>query len=503
MRRSLWFALPVLVLLAALGLADALWFEPRVLLREDTVRFDLPLPPLRAVHLSDLHISEDLPILRRLLQRTADADPDVIFITGDFIRDVPQRKQLARHLAATTAFVSALRRIAPVVAVQGHSEHQGEVLPALDRAGAAFLSNEGRRIGPGGRLLLLGLNQQVGSDALAFSYPSPFGTFQEGGHWLYGARRGEPPRNFYSHWDPSPSSLIDESGPLAWSGYEAVCDLWIDNEEVGAGLAVHSRFVLGEDRMYRLSRDEAKDGGPGNFFLWSRGTAFTGKDDDLNSGVDPQPGRWYRMRLRTEVGDGVVRVLGRVWPADGREPREWQVRGEDRSKYRVESGTVGLWARGNGTVLYRNLRVTDLAGEPLLAAPLQGRAKPVGFREGARDTRLALALARSPYTPPGMTTVVLSHTPAVALEASLRGMEAVIAGHTHGGQVRLPFFGALTTRDSLGPLYDFGRFDFASPNPRGTTTLYINAGVGTSLLPVRFWCPPRFAVLELGRMPPH
>jgi hypothetical protein len=94
---------------------------------------------------------------------------------------------------------------------------------------------------------------------------------------------------------------------------------------------------------------------------------------------------------------------------------------------------------------------------------------------------------------------VLSHTPDVVLEASQRGIEAVLAGHTHGGQVRLPFIGAITTRSSLGPYYDLGRFDFAAPNARGITTLFINAGVGTSLLPVRFLCPPRFAVVELGR----
>ena len=94
--------------------------------------------------------------------------------------------------------------------------------------------------------------------------------------------------------------------------------------------------------------------------------------------------------------------------------------------------------------------------------------------------------------------MVLSHTPAVVLEASRRGMEAVLAGHTHGGQVRLPLLGALTTRDSLGAWYDYGRYHFSSPTPRGLTTLYINAGVGTSVLPLRFWCPPRFAVVELG-----
>ena len=95
--------------------------------------------------------------------------------------------------------------------------------------------------------------------------------------------------------------------------------------------------------------------------------------------------------------------------------------------------------------------------------------------------------------------MVLSHTPAVVLEASQRGLDAVLAGHTHGGQVRLPLLGALTTRDALGAHYDFGRFDFPTPTPRGLTALYINAGVGTSVIPVRFWCPPRFGVVELGK----
>ncbi|HBL27959.1 MAG TPA: metallophosphoesterase, partial [Acidobacteria bacterium] len=71
-------------------------------------------------------------------------------------------------------------------------------------------------------------------------------------------------------------------------------------------------------------------------------------------------------------------------------------------------------------------------------------------------------------------------------------------GHTHGGQVRLPLFGALTTRSTLGPYYDFGRFEFPAPNERGTTTLSLNPGVGTSILPIRFWCPPRWSVVELG-----
>jgi predicted MPP superfamily phosphohydrolase len=148
-------------------------------------------------------------------------------------------------------------------------------------------------------------------------------------------------------------------------------------------------------------------------------------------------------------------------------------------------------------VLYRNLNVTDAQGAVLLDAPLAGPREPEGFRKGTRGTRLAMALARSPYVPKGTPRIVLAHMPDAVMEASTAGIEAVIAGHTHGGQVRLPFVGALTTRDSLGPYYDHGLYDFAAPNPRGLTALFINGGIGTSVLPLRFFCPPRWAVIEV------
>ena len=485
-----------------LGLADACWFETRVLLLRDDVRIDLPAPRLRLVHLSDLHIRDRRPLLGKLLDQVRAARPDVVVVSGDLIRDVPDTERLERYLADTEAFFSSLRRIAPVVAVQGHSEHQGVVVSRLDEAGVEWLSNEGRRIGPGGGLLLLGVNQQVGNDELAWQYPNPFRPLRQGEAWHYGARWDEPTRNFYALWDPAPPGLADEGGPLAWSGYEVLCDTWIDHEDAGSGIALHSRYPIGEDRMYRLRRVPAENGQPGSFVLVAHGTTLTG---EVDTGVDPEPGRWYRMRVRTEVapggseGGGAVRLLARVWPADGAEPKDWQARAEDRTRFRVESGTVGLWSWGGGTVLYRNLKVTGAEGEVLLEAPLTSRTGPSGFRKGARGTRLALALARSPWVPPGTPRVVLSHTPGIVLEAARRGFDAVLAGHTHGGQVRIPGQGALTTRDTLGPFYDQGRFEIPAPTARGTIPLYINPGVGMSVLPVRFWCPPRFAVVELGR----
>lgn len=490
-------ALTALVLL--LGLADACWIEPRTLLFQDFVRIDVAAPRVRLAHLSDLHIRGDMPLLHRLLDEIAAARPDLIVLSGDLIHDVPDPERYEHSASAVAAFVAGLRRIAPVYGVQGHSEFRGELVPLLRQAGLEWLSNEGRRIGPNGEILLLGLNQQVGFDSLAWRYPSPFRPVEVDGVRLYGARRGEPYRNFYSHCDPAPNNIVDEGGPLAWSGYEVTCDAQIDDQDAGVGFVLHSRYVLGEDRSIEFSRDGSRWSRGGAFAIFAHGSALTGRND---TGVHPRPGQWYRLKARTDVFPDRVLVRAKVWPSDQPEPTRWQAEAEDRSPTRVTSGTVGLWASGGGTVVYRNLRVVDHGGRVLLEQSLvlpPGSKSPPGFHVGARGTRLEMALARSPEVPPDTPVVVLSHMPDVVREASRRGFAVVLAGHTHGGQVRLPIFGALTTRCSLGAFYDKGRFEFAAPNARGLTTLYINSGMGMSVLPVRFGCPPRWGLVELGR----
>jgi predicted MPP superfamily phosphohydrolase len=497
---------PLILLLCAAvvaaGAVDAFWLEPRVLLFEDSLRLSLPAPRLRVVHLSDLHATGDTPLLHDLLRRVVAARPDLVAITGDLVRDVPNPEEMARHVAAAAAFVAALRHLmphVPVYAVQGHSEYQGEVVAPLQEAGITWLSNEGRRVGAGRGILLLGVNQQVGADRLVPAGMPPFRLARRGGAWVRSAHLGTPFRNFYSDYDPAPRSLADDSGPLAWSGYDVLSDVRIDRETAGAGIQLHSRYVLGEDRMIRLRRLSREDDGTGTFCLLLHGSAFTGgAADRLDTGVDPTPRRWYRMRLRTRVAPEAVRVWARVWPADEPESAAWQAWAEDRSPERVVAGTFGLWAWGGGTVLYRNVEALDPEGHTLAADPAGSGPRPLGWRDDARGTRLELALARSPAVPPGTPRVLLSHTPDVALEASLRGIELVLAGHTHGGQVRLPWIGALTTRSFLGVHYDHGLFAFAAPNPRGLTYLFVNSGIGTSLLPLRFLCPPRYAVIDLG-----
>jgi len=67
----------------------------------------------------------------------------------------------------------------------------------------------------------------------------------------------------------------------------------------------------------------------------------------------------------------------------------------------------------------------------------------------------------------------------------------MLSGHTHGGQVCLPY---------LGPVYCFSRFYrryAAGLFQVGSTSLYVNRGLGKALLPFRFLCRPEVTILVL------
>jgi predicted MPP superfamily phosphohydrolase len=73
-------------------------------------------------------------------------------------------------------------------------------------------------------------------------------------------------------------------------------------------------------------------------------------------------------------------------------------------------------------------------------------------------------------------------------------VDLVLAGHTHGGQFVLPFFGPPVTASRLPRLFAGGLHDF-----RGTP-LHVSRGVGMERgfsPPVRFLCPPEICVVDL------
>lgn len=89
-------------------------------------------------------------------------------------------------------------------------------------------------------------------------------------------------------------------------------------------------------------------------------------------------------------------------------------------------------------------------------------------------------------------TLLLAHNPDAATLAESRGVDLVLAGHTHAGQVRLPGVGPvpkLPTR--LGRRYDKGFF------PIGPTTLFITPGVGESGVRARLFNPPEISFIRI------
>jgi len=94
---------------------------------------------------------------------------------------------------------------------------------------------------------------------------------------------------------------------------------------------------------------------------------------------------------------------------------------------------------------------------------------------------------------PETPTILLSHQPSVLDLEQTQNVSLILSGHTHGGQVRVPFLGAPARFATSDLKYDRGLFR------RGETQLYVSSGTGVIGLPVRFGARPEIAVLRLRR----
>ena len=105
--------------------------------------------------------------------------------------------------------------------------------------------------------------------------------------------------------------------------------------------------------------------------------------------------------------------------------------------------------------------------------------------------------AAQPNPPPSQRpfTILLYHTPDLAPEAAEAGVDLQLSGHTHGGQVRLPIYGALYTGSLYGKRFEAGRYQ------QNGLTLYVTRGIGMEgkgAPRVRFLTPPEIVLWELS-----
>lgn len=95
-----------------------------------------------------------------------------------------------------------------------------------------------------------------------------------------------------------------------------------------------------------------------------------------------------------------------------------------------------------------------------------------------------------PVAKPGIKNLLMFHYPAWAKRLGGQKFDLMLAGHSHGCQVRIPFYGPVVTPYGVDK-YDLGLFHTkAGP-------LYVTSGIGWYPLPVRFNCRPEIALIEV------
>ena len=92
--------------------------------------------------------------------------------------------------------------------------------------------------------------------------------------------------------------------------------------------------------------------------------------------------------------------------------------------------------------------------------------------------------------------LLLTHNPDIFPKIPARVMLSV-AGHTHGGQVRIPLIGAPIVPSVYGQRYAAGHV------VEGGRQLFVSTGIGTSDIPIRFNVPPTIFLLTLYGAPPE
>jgi len=97
-------------------------------------------------------------------------------------------------------------------------------------------------------------------------------------------------------------------------------------------------------------------------------------------------------------------------------------------------------------------------------------------------------------TPADSMRVLLYHSPELMPQVQQHPVDLYLCGHTHGGQIRAPGYGAILTSSSTGKRYEMGRYDEQG------TTLYISRGIGLEGLSaprMRLLCPPEIIHFSL------
>lgn len=112
------------------------------------------------------------------------------------------------------------------------------------------------------------------------------------------------------------------------------------------------------------------------------------------------------------------------------------------------------------------------------------------YQEDTSDVRAAFS-----GVSPDIPRILLSHNPDyIEVMPENERVDLALSGHTHGGQIRIPFSIAPMTASNYGQKYIGGLVKLTN------TQVYVSRGIGVVWLPVRFNCPPEITLITLTKV---
>ncbi|MDP6831644.1 MAG: metallophosphoesterase [Alphaproteobacteria bacterium] len=188
---------------------------------------------------------------------------------------------------------------------------------------------------------------------------------------------------------------------------------------------------------------------------------YVNMSNRLGGFVPPAPIAGVLRKLSAPLG--VFAVLGN---------QDWMLGGQEVRAALERAGII---------VLDNERTLVDTGEGPLWIAGIAD--------DRMRDPDVAGTLAGMPE---GEPLIVIAHDPVIFRDVPTRAA-VTLAGHIHGGQVHLPFIGALVTLSRAPKRWAYGHVR------EGGRDLFVSGGIGTSILPIRFNMPPEIVLLRLGR----
>lgn len=173
----------------------------------------------------------------------------------------------------------------------------------------------------------------------------------------------------------------------------------------------------------------------------------------------------------------------------------WGCNGNHEGYAGVERRAQELFHRHGMRLLRRQRAEIECRGEKINMIGVDYQ-----MNRGSSNWKMQMLHGVGPLVRRDMPNILLSHNPNTFYRAAVLGIELSLAGHTHGGQIRLEIDGK-----DLSPAFFYTEFVAGtyrlpfSGDGAGAATLYVNRGLGTIWIPARIEVPPEITLLTLRR----